>query len=204
MTIRSYVVGQFKKPDGFIGRLAGWIMANRRSNIERNAATIIALDLDVEDYVLEIGCGPGIGLSNALKSVKSGKVVGVDHSPIMLDQAGKRNSSAINDGRLELRRGNFELMDFNGKSFNKIYSVNVIQFLAEPKRTFEKIYSLLKDGGLSVTTYMPRSKNPNREQAAKMAEKIHRYMNKAGFKNITIEELPLSPSPAVVVRGIRL
>ncbi len=32
MNLRQTIVAQFKKPHGWLGRVAGWIMANRRSN----------------------------------------------------------------------------------------------------------------------------------------------------------------------------
>jgi len=40
MTLINKVYAQFRRPSGFLGRLAGWIMANRPSNIERNRWTV--------------------------------------------------------------------------------------------------------------------------------------------------------------------
>jgi hypothetical protein len=51
---------QFRRPTGLLGRLAGWIMANRPSNIERNRWTVDLLNVQPSDHVLEIGFGPGL------------------------------------------------------------------------------------------------------------------------------------------------
>lgn len=39
------VYRQFHKPTGFLGRIAGWILANRPSNIERNRWTVDQLEV---------------------------------------------------------------------------------------------------------------------------------------------------------------
>jgi hypothetical protein len=46
------VYRQFHKPTGFLGSVAGWIMANRPSNIERNRWTVDLLKVGETDHVL--------------------------------------------------------------------------------------------------------------------------------------------------------
>jgi len=58
MSIVATVYRQFHKPTRFLGRVAGWIMANRPSNIERNRWTVDLLNVQPSDHVLEIGFGP--------------------------------------------------------------------------------------------------------------------------------------------------
>ena len=62
MSLRQNIVGQFKQPHGSLGQVAGFIMAKRPSNIERNQWTLDLLDLRPDDRVLEIGFGPGIAI----------------------------------------------------------------------------------------------------------------------------------------------
>ena len=56
------LVSQFHRPHGFGGRVAGWVMANRGSNRERNIWAVGLLDVQAQDRVLEIGFGPGIAI----------------------------------------------------------------------------------------------------------------------------------------------
>ena len=58
MSLVTPVYRQFRRPTGLLGRLAGWIMANRPSNIERNRWTVDLLRVQPADHVLEIGFGP--------------------------------------------------------------------------------------------------------------------------------------------------
>ena len=201
MSIRSVLVAQFEQPCGFLGHIAGWIMANRPSNREPSHWTVDLLDLQTQDRVLEIGCGPGLALKACLARIGKALVVGLDHSQTMLDQAQARNAWAISAGRLELRLGRLEDLCATNELFDKIYSVNVMQFLSDKAEAFTTLYLLLKPGGVVATTYMPRHKNPTRADALTMASEMKGHMEKCGFVGIRIEELPLEPVPAFCVLG---
>jgi ubiquinone/menaquinone biosynthesis C-methylase UbiE len=203
MSLRKTIVAQFGNPHGFLGRIAGWIMAKRPSNRERNHWTVDSLNIQSGDRIIEIGCGPGLALEDCLVRVGDGHVVGLDHSQTMLDQARTRNAEAAREGRLDLRLGNLEDLAVADSSFDKVCSVNVVQFFPDRAAAFRKIYSLLKPKGVAATTYMPRGKNPDRENALNMAEEVKRHMEVAGFTNIRIEELPMEPTPAVCIIGER-
>ncbi len=60
---------------------------------------------------------------------------------------------------------------------------------------------MLKPGGVSATAYMPRGKNPSRENGLDMAGKVKGHMEAVGFAKIRIEEPPMEPTPAVCVLG---
>jgi hypothetical protein len=53
--LHRYLIKQFGRPSGFVGRLAGWSMARRPSNRQRNQWTVDLLRLTPGDRVLEIG-----------------------------------------------------------------------------------------------------------------------------------------------------
>ena len=108
MSLRSYVIGQFRRPCGWVGVLAGWIMATRPSNRLRNAWTVKLLELRPGDRVLEVGHGPGLALGLAAAKVPQGRVVGLDHSRTMHAQAARRNRAAIREGRVRFLVGSIE------------------------------------------------------------------------------------------------
>jgi hypothetical protein len=47
------------------------------------------------DHVLEIGFGPGLAIQQVARLVPTGHVVGIDHSALMVQQAGRRNQAAV-------------------------------------------------------------------------------------------------------------
>lgn len=203
MSLRGAVIGQFRRPHGWLGRLAGWIMASRPSNLERSRWTLDLLEIAPGQRVLEIGCGPGVALADCVDRVGQGRVVGVDHSEVMIAQAERRLREALAAGRVELRLGGLELLDGLAMAFDRIYSVNVMQFLPDLDDACARIHAALVPDGVAATTYQPREQTPTREAALAMAERIERAMAAAGFEEIRREELALEPAPAICVLGRR-
>jgi hypothetical protein len=58
MSIIQYVYSQFGEPRGVLGRLAGYIMANRPSNIERNDWALSLLEIKPADHAQASEHGP--------------------------------------------------------------------------------------------------------------------------------------------------
>src|SRR4051812_26536904 len=115
--ITRWVVSQFHDPRGIGGHAAGWIMGHRRSNIERNEWVVSLLDVQPTDRVLEVGCGPGIALRALARRTTA--VYGVDRSPVMVQQARRRNRGAGLDIRVAAAE---ELPEFD-QPFDRIMSV---------------------------------------------------------------------------------
>jgi SAM-dependent methyltransferase len=203
MSLQQIIVSQFEQPHGTLGYIAGWVMAYRPSNRERNSWTVDFLDPQAKDHILEIGCGPGLALKACLARVTNGLVVGLDHSQTMLNQAWARNVQAILDGRLQLHLGSLGKLPYADGYFDKIFSVNVVQFIDDKAGVFNALRMKLRPGGRMASTYMPRGQNPSREKALVMADEIKRNLETAGFVRIRSEELSLKPVPAICVIGER-
>lgn len=193
------VYRQFRKPTGFLGQIAGWILANRPSNIERNRWTVDQLEVHDGDHVLEIGFGPGLAIAQVAHLAPHGHVVGIDHSELMLEQARRRNRSAIEAGLVDLKLGDLERLPRLDEMFDKVFSVNVLQFLSERGEALKKIWSLLKPNGLAATTFQPRHLGATAEDAKAFARQLSQELIDAGFREVTVRELDLKPVPAVCV-----
>src|SRR5687768_399653 len=103
------LVGQFGHPRGAVGNVAGWVMARRPSNRQRNRWVVSLLDVQPTDRVLEIGFGPGLAIAELSRRVgPAGHVYGIDRSDVMLRQATRRNAAAIQAGRVTLTVGAVE------------------------------------------------------------------------------------------------
>src|SRR2546430_8544415 len=84
------MVRQFGHPRGIAGRMAGWIMAHRSSNQQRNRWAVALLDVRPTDRVLEIGFGPGLAIAALASRTTQGRVYGIDHSEVMVHRASRR------------------------------------------------------------------------------------------------------------------
>lgn len=202
MSIQTRVIEQFHRPHGPLGHVAGWIMAQRPSNVRRNHWTVTLLDLPPTGRVLEVGCGPGVALRRLLDLGAGLEVVGLDHSSTMIAQARRRNADAIETGRLRLVTGEMNDLD-DSDVFDRIFSCNVVQFLDDRPDFFAKTRGHLGPGGRLVSTYQPRMRGARREHAERMAARLREEMERAGFVEVHEEWLDLQPVPVVSVVGIR-
>ncbi len=193
------VMAQFKRPSGFLGEVAGTIMANRQSNRIRNAWTVNLLDIQPDDKVLEIGFGPGLSIEQVCQKLNKGRVVGIDHSEIMHKQASRRNASFVRSGKARLINGSIEELKLLKETFHKIFSVNVWMFWDKPVEYFMHLKSILKVDGTIAITFQPRKPRSTNQDAIDAGNKISAQLLEAGFKDIKVEIKNLKPVCAVCV-----
>src|SRR6266536_937617 len=197
------VVGQFHRPHGFGGRAAGWVMAKRGSNRQRNVWAVGLLDVQPHDRALEIGFGPGVAVREFARRATSGLVVGIDHSEVMVRQARKRNAAAVRAGRVDLRLGTAERLPAFDASCDKILAVNSLMFWDDPVDRLVELRSLLRPGGRIAIAFQPRGPGATDETAAQAGEEIAKQFAAAGFTDVRVETLDLRPTNAVCVLGVR-
>jgi SAM-dependent methyltransferase len=194
---------QFGRPTGTLGRMAGWIMANRASNRERNLRTLEILSIEPEDRVLELGFGPGFALARAAVLAPRGHVLGVDHSEVMLAQAARRNAPAIARGLIELRLAAAEELELAPESVDKAYAVNVLMFWRDPVAVLRRVRGFLRPGGLLAITHQPRNPGASSADTERSAQRIREAMREAGYESIRSETIELRPVRAACVMGRR-
>lgn len=202
-TVFKFIARQFRQPCGFAGYLAGVVMANRPSNRERNDWTLELLHLGPRDRVLEIGFGPGMAIEQAGRLVTKGLVAGIEHSEIMLRSATRRNRREIAAGRTRLHLGSAEDFVISGGPFNKIYSVNVVQFWRDPETVFTRLCANLAPDGIIATTYQPRNPGATDRDALAKGEELVRMLKDAGLPYSRIELRPLKPAAICVLASPR-
>ncbi|MGK5093697.1 methyltransferase domain-containing protein [Deltaproteobacteria bacterium TL4] len=203
MNLREKLVSQFGKPQGILGHVAGIIMALRPSNKERNRWTLDLLQIKPDDHVLEIGFGPGFAIQHVSKMLAKGKITGIDYSETMLLQAKTRNHEDLKKGKVDLKLGSIEQLPAFESPFNKIYSVNSIQFWPNPVKSLTQLKELLTQDGRIAITFQPRQKNATNADAQKMGKKIFTQLKKAGYKNIQMETKEMQPVNTVCVIGYK-
>jgi arsenite methyltransferase len=99
------------------------------------------------DTVLDLGSGAGIDLLLAAKLAgPSGKVIGVDMTPAMLDRA-RKNAAEAGLANVEVRQGIIESLPVEAASVDLVISNCVINLSPEKPRVFAEIARVLKPGG---------------------------------------------------------
>jgi SAM-dependent methyltransferase len=201
--IARHLGDQFRRPRGPLGRVAGRIMAQRSSNVERSRWTVERLELNTDARVLELGYGPGLGIEAALAAAPDGHVTGIDHSSTMYSMATRRNSIAVSDGRSVLLVGDAEDPPDRLGTFDAIFCCNVWLFWAHPERTIERLAAILEPSGKLAITHLPRHGQPTAADTDRAAERIEQQMIGSGLFEVGRSYLDLEPAPAVCVIGHR-
>lgn len=201
MSIRSMIARQFRQPRGLLGALAGVIMANRPSNRRRNAWAVERLDVKPDDRVLEIGCGPGFAIELVAARLDTGCVVGIDHSPVMIEQARRRNRAGVDAGKVELAMRGIDDLPVTLGGFTKIIAVNVLQFLPDLNAACAAITDIMAPGAMLAVTYQPRMAHPTREAAIAFGDRLAIAFGHAGLVRIRMEEMPHTAAPVITVSG---
>lgn len=196
------VVSQFREPRGVGGRIAGWVMAHRGSNRQRNAWAVGLLDVRPNDRVLEIGFGPGVAIGEIARRAANGLVVGIDHSEVMVRQATRRNAAALREGRVDLRLGTAENLPAFDALFDKILAVNSLMFWDDPVARLQELRGLLRPGGRIAIAFQPRAPGSTDETAARAGKEIAGHFATAGFTDLRVETLALKPTAVVCVLGV--
>ncbi len=169
---QSAIAAQFRKPSGLLGRVGGFIMRVRPSNRERNMRTVDLLCIRPEDRVLEVGFGPGLAVRRAAELATRGKIVGIDHSPLMLRQALRRNAGAVHAGRVELVLGSAERLPSFPFHFSKVFAVNVFAFWRDPAAVLQGFRGVMEPGGTIALTFQPRRRGATAEDTRRGAERM--------------------------------
>ena len=146
--VKNLLLRMFGRPKGVLGRLGGIIMA--RTNREIAVRAIELLDVRPTDKILEIGFGPGVGIQLLAGLVSSGRIVGIDDSAEMVEQAGVRNADAIRAGKVELRRDSAECLPFDNDTFDKVLAINSMQVWPEIMAGLRETWRVMKPGSRVV------------------------------------------------------
>jgi ubiquinone/menaquinone biosynthesis C-methylase UbiE len=157
-------------------------------NREFYEKTIIELDVKSGDKIYEIGYGPGLGVSLIANSTIDCSISGIDFSELMYNKARKRNRKFINKGIVNLKHGDLLTVDIDTEKYDKIFCVNVIYFWNDLNKVFDKIYSMLNNGGM-YCIFMTQEKEFEKLKFTKdfckySIEQVESELKKVGFKGV--------------------
>jgi arsenite methyltransferase len=99
------------------------------------------------EFVLDLGSGAGFDCFLAANKVgPSGKVIGVDMTPEMLQKA-RENAKKSGYSNVEFRQGEIENLPIEDDSVDVVISNCVINLSPDKKRVFQEAFRVLKPGG---------------------------------------------------------
>jgi len=106
------------------------------------------LALTPEDFLVEVGCGGGALLKEALKS--GCRAAAVDHSLDMVRLAQEVNHGAVAEGRLQVQQASADHLPFPDATFTCAAMTGVLGFLPDPVAALREIRRVLAEGGRLV------------------------------------------------------
>lgn len=163
-----------------------------------NFRVILAeLALTPNDYLLEVGCGGGALLNEALKS--GCRAAAVDHSFDMVRLASEVNRDAIAAGRLTIQQTSADLLPFPDGTFTHGVMTGVLGFLADPVAALRELRHVLVDGGRLIVLGSDANLRGTPAAPEPFASRLHFYDDRellalalaAGFTDAHVERRDL-------------
>jgi len=200
--ISRAIGSQFARPHGVFGKLVGRMM--RRGNASLNMWLVDLLEVKPDDYVLEVGFGPGVALTAVLERASNGFVAGVDTSTPMVHEARARHADAIKRGRLDVRESDASTLPFADDTFDKAYATHVIYFWPDQVATVRELRRVLRPSGVLAIGFQERDRMPPQARAglpeagATLVDStdVERILRAAGFTDVRIETQHATDGPA--------
>jgi SAM-dependent methyltransferase len=162
-------------------------------------AILKVLSLSADDYLLEVGCGGGAFLQEALRS--GCKAAAIDHSPEMVKIALEVNHGAVMEGRLKILHIEADRLPYQDSTFTCAVMTGVFGFLQNPSATLAEIHRVLAKGGRLALFTGSKELQGTRAAPEPMASRLHFYEDeeleqltlKAGFVDVLVERPNLEP-----------
>jgi SAM-dependent methyltransferase len=166
--------------NGPVGRVISKLIPIFEAGVYDFAAEM--LDLQPEDELLDIGCGPGAFLAAKAQHVR--RVVGLDLSRVMLREAERRLADRIAAGTARLVTGSAATLPFDEGEFSAASAIFAPVNHAEA-------YRVLRPGGRLVFADNDPRRSPSEPASAwgrrRYDEADHRRMfEDAGFTDVTL------------------
>lgn len=150
------------------------------------------------EVVLDLGCGGGLDCFLASKRVgESGRVIGVDMTPEMIELA-RKNAERGGYTNVEFRLGEIEHLPMADNSVDVVISNCVINLSPDKKQVLREAYRVLKPGGrLAVTDVLATAPMPESMRQdlnlisccignAESVEEFRKMLEEVGFKKIRL------------------
>jgi ubiquinone/menaquinone biosynthesis C-methylase UbiE len=151
------------------------------------------------EIVVDLGSGGGFDCFVAVKAVgRSGKIIGVDMTPDMVDKA-RNNADKIGADNVEFRLGEIEHLPVADNTADIVLSNCVINLSPDKQHVYQEAFRVLKPGGrLAISDVLATAELPDSIRkdlalvgacvgGAATIDTTRELLEKAGFEDIRIE-----------------
>ena len=147
INIEASLKGQFANQNEYTGAQLCSIPADAIDNSFGCGNPLMYTEICEGDVVLDLGSGAGIDVLLAAQRVgESGRAVGIDMTPEMIEKA-RKNAAEAGAKNVEFRLGEIESMPVEDESVDWIISNCVINLAPDKDSVFREAYRVLKPGG---------------------------------------------------------
>jgi len=181
------------------GKLAREIYAEPVHHLPNSALILDRLKLTSHDTLLEVGCGGGAFLRQALAS--GCRATGVDHSEEMVQVASGLNRTAVADGMLQVIQADAGSLPLPDASFTCAVMTSVFFFLDNPLESLKEIHRVLRPGGRFFVFTLGEDSKGTPASPEPSASRSHFYKDaelanlakRAGFIDVSVQRPDLEP-----------
>lgn len=177
-----------------------WARTGRGEGMEKGhrpvgELAIERMNLPLDAWVLDIGCGSGWASRVIAEKASLGRVVGIDISDEMVQLA--RNSSAA-FSNVDFKVATAESLPFKDNEFTQAFSMESIYYYSNMLAALREIRRVVKNGGLFVTVIDLYLENtPSHRWIEELKVPVHlfgipeyrRMLEETGYVNVRDERL---------------
>jgi ubiquinone/menaquinone biosynthesis C-methylase UbiE len=107
------------------------------------------LPLAMANRVIAVGCGTGVEVRALLRHPEfRGQVVGIDHSPRLIEEARRRTADERLADRVEYRAGDAHALDAADAAFDIVLAHTLVSHVTDPLTVLEEARRVVAPGGM--------------------------------------------------------
>lgn len=133
-----------RKPQGKLGNIQ--LKSMNKEHTPVSLWGLKHLDIKSDDIILDVGCGGGINIKRMAQDAK--KVYGIDYSIESVKLSRKVNEKLIDDGKVEIMKGNVKDLPFEDNTFDIVTAFETVYFWPDIEKCFGEVKRVLKPGGI--------------------------------------------------------
>lgn len=114
----------------------------------QNSAAYLLPHLRPGLSLLDVGCGPGTITADLAALVAPGRVVAIDSTRSILDQAAAHAEAVGQRDRVEFAVGDVHELEFDDDSFDVVHAHQILQHLGDPVQALREMRRVCKPGGV--------------------------------------------------------